>query len=893
MCLRLFIAASLLLLCVPGFTAGPIGTQPGQPYGDDGSVYLTDQVAQAIADTGAGYVRINIRLGASLSDTPQWYAAYDQIIDRLRSRGLEVIALMTNEAWHGGSDLQTANAYETTGGDGWNSYLNDWCNFFLRAATHWQGKIKYWELWNEPDCLAVIYPSNYGALLAHAYDLVHTNNVPVEIISGGVCGGGAPYGGDYIRRTYDVSINHTGWFTQMKNKWGTYPLDHIGFHIYPNYNTTLDQNWLSQYMDNLHSTYAAYEGANTTKKMWLTEIGWQAPQDVSESRQASNITGMCKVADSKSYIKCVTYFFLQDQPAANLNFGVFRSTGLSDADKKQGWTALHTGSTYEGRWSVGGTVDQPILNYFNSNGHANVGNPYNNGGTAWVHNWDYGPVQDYDGGSFGRMIIFDASDGSAYAVRDPFLSVILANHTALEFPLGDQFSTGSGLRQNFEGGYVTWTSASGANVSLYTNKMIQDNSDAAFSASANWTSTSTSDSYLGSSRIRKGTAVNSDPAVWTLPIPHAGSYDVYVRYPTMSGATTAASYEVVTSTGTSTVSVNQQSRGGRWNRLGNYSFAAGSAVIRLSSQGASTDNICADAVRLIEPLQGQDLTPPSVPVITDDGAYTTIMYKLNASWTSEDMESGIDHYEYAVGTSPTDTGSGYLVPWTSTGMLTSASPSITLQQGVTYYFYVKAYNNVGLMSEGVSDGIKVDVSPPLRPTVTLDGDYTADPNMIHCTWYSSDPESGIAGYEYSIGTSAYAGDIVPLTSAGTATQAWVEGLNLIPETTYYFNVRATNGAGKVSLYNYATGIRYQPGAAVNSIADALTFTDGAVVLLKNKMVVGSFLNCFYLEELDRTSGVGVVSSKPVFEGCAVDVSGTLSTVNGQRLLTTGAVTPVP
>lgn len=880
----------LLSLCLPCFAAGPIGTQYGQPYGDDNSVYLNDQVAQALADTGAGFVRVNIRRGGSLTDTPQWYAAYDGIIDRLRSRGVEVIGLLTNEAWPGGSSDWTANAYETTGGNGWNPYLDNWCSFFLRASTHWQGKIKYWELWNEPDCLAVIYPSNYGALLAHSYDLVHTNNVPVEIISGGVCGGVTGYGADFVKKTYDVSINNTGWFAQMKTKWGTYPLDYIGFHLYPNYNTTLNQSYFSTYMDDFHTAYLAYEGADTTKKMWLTEIGWDS-RYVSDTRQASNLTNMCKVASGKSYVRGVTQFYLKDEPAASLYFGLFRSTGLAEADKKPSWAALKTACTYEGRWSAGGTIDQPILDYFNANGHASMGNPYNDDGTAWVHSWDFGPVQDYDGGTGGKMMVFDASDGRAYSVREPFLTVVNTNHAALEFPLSDQFSAGNGLKQSFEGGYVTWTQADGASASFYTYKPIKDNADGGFAASGTWTTTSAGDAYAGNYRSRKGTTTNSDPAVWTVPISQTGAYDVYVRYPTVTGAAAAASYEIVHSTGTATVTVNQQARSGRWNRLGSYTFAAGNVTIRLSSQGGSTENILADAVRLVLPVANLDPTPPTPPVVTDEGPFTKVTNKLNASWVSEDRESGIDHYEYAIGNTAADPGTGYVAPWTSTGTTPSASASLTLLHAKTYYFYVKAFNNVGLVSEGISHGITVDLSPPVRPTVALDGDFTADPQALHFAWSSSDPESGIAYYEYSVGTATDGAATVPLTNTGTSTQAWVTGLSLSAGTSYFVSVRATNAVGLKSAYNNPVSIRYQAGREASRIADARSWENGTTVLLKDKTVSGCFLGRFYLEDADRSSGIAIISSGVFFDGATVDVSGTLGTLDGERVLITGSVTP--
>lgn len=897
---RVFLFSLLIFLSLPVLAAGPHGTQFGQPLNDAGQVVLTDAVADALASTGVGVVRVNFRLGSYTSDTAAWYAAYDSIVNRLRSRGIEVIALMTNEAWPGGSDQWKANAYETTGGNGMNPYLENWCNLFSRAATHWQGKVKYWELWNEPDCLAVIYPSNYGALLAKCYDLAHTNNIPVEIISGGICGPAdwcPDCGPNFITKTYDVSINKTGWFTQMKNKWGTYPIDHIGFHIYPSCNTALNTSWLSSYMDSIYNSYKAYEGTATQKKVFLTEIGWMTDGGgckTTEATQASNITALFNLANMKPYVKHVNYFFLQDAPIAGLMFGVYKSTGFTDADKKPSWNNLKTALTFEGRWSAGGTINQPILDYFNAKGHAAMGNPYNNGGSAWVHNWDFGPVQDYDGGELGQMVVCDSADGTAYAVKGNFLPVILQQHTNLEFPLGEQFFTGSVDKQRFDGGYATWTQAGGAQVTLYENKLALDNSDSGFTAGTDWTSKTSADGYKGNYRSHYGTATNASPVRWTLSVPKQGYYNVYVRYPVVSGAASAASYTVTHASGTAVVTLNQQSRGARWNLLGCYQFnTANGARIELSSQGSSSELVLADAVRIVGPVEGPDITAPVTPVVTDEGAYQSSRTYIRASWSSSDPESGIDHYEYAVGTSPTDPGGGYTVGWTLAGLETSVAKGAALTQGLTYYVYVRAYNTLGLVSTGVSDGLTVDSSYPPKPAVSDDGSYTGNPARLHCSWTASDLESGISVIEYALGTTAGGADVVPATTIGPVSQVWLDGLSLIGGKKYYFRIRAKNGAGLWSAANNSDGITYQAAIDTTAISDALGLPDSSIVLLRDKVITGLFLDRFYIQERDYSHGLAVIWASGLPEGTSVDITGALQMSNGERAIIPGSVTPNP
>jgi hypothetical protein len=65
----------------------------------------------------------------------------------------------------------------------------------------------------------------------------------------------------------------------------------------------------------------------------------------------------------------------------------------------------------------------------------------------------------------------------------------------------------------------------------------------------------------------------------------------------------------------------------------------------------------------------------------------------------------------------------------------------------------------------------------------------------------------MAEYEYAIGTSAGGTDVVGWTSAGAASGVNKTGLSLTVGTTYYFSVRARNGAGLWSAVGVSHGIK--------------------------------------------------------------------------------------
>ena len=105
-----------------------------------------------------------------------------------------------------------------------------------------------------------------------------------------------------------------------------------------------------------------------------------------------------------------------------------------------------------------------------------------------------------------------------------------------------------------------------------------------------------------------------------------------------------------------------------------------------------------------------DITLPTTPVVIDDGLWQSPPITLRAAWSSTDSGSDIAEYQYAVGTSATDPGTGYLVGWTNAGTNTSVTRSdLSVSTGHTYYFYVKAEDAAGNWSSvGVGNPITIE-----------------------------------------------------------------------------------------------------------------------------------------------------------------------------------------
>jgi uncharacterized protein with LGFP repeats len=160
-------------------------------------------------------------------------------------------------------------------------------------------------------------------------------------------------------------------------------------------------------------------------------------------------------------VQSALWFQIDDIPAAGHAYGLFRDDGSA----KPAAARFRELATYEGRRADGSREDA-IAAYFDAHGGMEEnGSPYDNGGSAWVHGWDYGDVQDFDGGAIGRCAIFSIG-GAAHRVARGFWGAYLERglHDRLRFPVSDEYADGGGTRQDFQGGHLTWRPDRGVEV---------------------------------------------------------------------------------------------------------------------------------------------------------------------------------------------------------------------------------------------------------------------------------------------------------------------------------------------------------------------------------------------------------------------------------------------
>jgi hypothetical protein len=206
------------------------GLQGGWAVGDGGDVAFVHSAYTQLPymkEAGAGWVRINFRLGACYPDWRPRNAdgslpaatcngrtaveAYGDVIGEAKKHNLKVLGLLSNESKHtpAGTDPQalwTANNHEKTGGDGDNAYIREFAaDVAGRLAGHFNGAaanrplVDQWQVWNEPNAWTstvngdpwggtFMYQSNYAQLLKQSHGAIKAARPDAAVVAAGILG---------------------------------------------------------------------------------------------------------------------------------------------------------------------------------------------------------------------------------------------------------------------------------------------------------------------------------------------------------------------------------------------------------------------------------------------------------------------------------------------------------------------------------------------------------------------------------------------------------------------------------------------------------------------------------------------------------------------------------
>lgn len=327
---------------------GGFGLEFGQVIDNAGQIRFTDANAERIVQAGATWVHINFRLGGFedwTETTTFGYSAlslYDEIVATAQRHGLRVVGLLSNEAWHGGLGDWQVNSAEDEGGNGDNVYIQEFSQHAaVVLAAHFAGRVDDWEVWNEPNATPTyLHPSNFAWLLARVYQEVKAAGVSsARFISGGLSSvqdvddNVTPQstGADFLRATYAQGQTLAGW-ESIRASHGSYPLDIVGQHLYVDGYRRTTRAAIQTALQLVRDAYVEAEGGSEAKRTLITEIGW-ASGNVSAQTQADNLQLAFAELLATPYVQGASWFFLRDEPASDLSFGLRRS----DDTEKLAW----------------------------------------------------------------------------------------------------------------------------------------------------------------------------------------------------------------------------------------------------------------------------------------------------------------------------------------------------------------------------------------------------------------------------------------------------------------------------------------------------------------------------------------------------------------------------
>lgn len=283
-----------------GRTTGLIADSPfgmGIYLGQRYPVDQMDKVARMGRDIGVKWMRDEFNWGRMEPERGEWnWEPYDRSVDAATRNGISIFGLLCYWApW--------TKPYTEEG-------IRDYCDYVKAVVGRYKDRIKYWEIWNEPNIFfwqGTV--EQYAQLLAAAYDAVKEADPDAKVI--GCCTAGTDL--KFIENVFKL-----GGYDNM---------DILSIHPY-RYPATPEE---TDFIGELEKADALVRKYGKPKEIWITEIGW--PTNVggngsSEAKQAAMIVRTYIQAIVSGVVqKTFWYNYRNDGMDPNYNehnFGIIR-----------------------------------------------------------------------------------------------------------------------------------------------------------------------------------------------------------------------------------------------------------------------------------------------------------------------------------------------------------------------------------------------------------------------------------------------------------------------------------------------------------------------------------------------------------------------------------------
>lgn len=226
------------------------------------------------------------------------FAKYDKIVKMLSQENIAILAILNyNVSW-------------TSPGAKWNTAPKDnklFVNYAAKLIKRYKGKIKYWEIWNEPDSGTYWEPQDglksYCRLLKEVYIAAKKVNPECKILNGGLASGLGS-----INRLYDNGAG--GYF------------DILNIHFFE---TPLNANSIKAVTAYPKLAYKIMSrNGDADKLIWITEIGcpgvkktiqtknWWMGKNPDEQQQAQWVTKVYSELLKNNKVEKIFWAFFRD-----------------------------------------------------------------------------------------------------------------------------------------------------------------------------------------------------------------------------------------------------------------------------------------------------------------------------------------------------------------------------------------------------------------------------------------------------------------------------------------------------------------------------------------------------------------------------------------------------
>ena len=328
-----------------------------------GALNLQIRNSRVIADTGAGWVRLNLVLGPWSSPADEtlyggltWRETYQSIVSGLRGHSLSLYGLIGAEAM--ASDPEDRFRLPPPDGNVQDTWLDAYVASFVAIAEMFGTEFRAFELFNEPDdwhgqSRPWIHPGWFAIMLQRIYAAVrerpHLDGI--KVISGPLEGIEVSNNGAvaYLRETYRAGKRFYGW----GQPGSPFPFDGVGYHLYAQQGYTADpvaheravRTVFTRYLDQMHALVRAEEGRD--KPLFVSEAGWNSDPDpklvlARETFQANALRVGLDVLARDPLVELGVWFCTQDFYNGNQPrfYGLYRMGDVEPTGRKLAYSAF-------------------------------------------------------------------------------------------------------------------------------------------------------------------------------------------------------------------------------------------------------------------------------------------------------------------------------------------------------------------------------------------------------------------------------------------------------------------------------------------------------------------------------------------------------------------------